>query len=156
MAAVTDYLWEAEPDMKRALLVSAVLLLFHAPAWAQSVSGVRGMNGGVAPLFNLIGPGNLYTDNQGTQGYMYASAPNFETYNFRVPYGQAWSGAMMTLGPNLSIGLISGGNQAFFSTSTGTVIQAPSATVFPPAPREIVPLPRIQSSTLEFDPEDIP
>ncbi len=139
--------------MKRALLFSVVLLL-HAPAWGQSVSGVRGINGGVAPLFNLTGPGNLYVDNQGTQGYMYTPGSNFETYSFRVPGGQAWSGAMMTLGPNLSIGLISGGNQAAFSSQTGTVVQSSSATIFPPAPREISPLPRIQSSIL--DPEDIP
>lgn len=140
--------------MKRTILVSVVLLLFHASAWGQSVSGVRGMNGGVAPLFNLTGPGNLYVDSQGTQGYMYNSAPNFESYNFRVPNGQAWSGAIMTLGPNLSIGLISGGNQAGFSSSTGTIVQSSSATIFPPAPREIAPLPRIQSGI--FDPEDIP
>ncbi|MBI3603725.1 MAG: hypothetical protein HY205_04675 [Nitrospirae bacterium] len=142
--------------MKRVLLVSAVLLLFHAPAWAQSVSGVRGMNGGVAPLFNLTGPGNLYTDTQGTQGYIYAPSSNFQTYNFRVPYGQAWSGAMMTLGPQMSVGLISGANQGGFSTATGTVVLSSSATVFPPPPRVTSPLPRIQSSILEFDPEDIP
>lgn len=139
--------------MKRTLLFWVVLLLFHAPAWGQSVSGVRGLNGGVAPLFNLTGPANLYVDNQGTQGYMFTPGANFETYSFRVPNGQAWSGAMMTLGPQLSIGLIAGGNQAGFSSSTGTVIQSSSATIFPPAPREVFPLPRIQSSIL--DPEDI-
>lgn len=142
--------------MKRILLVSAVLLLAQAPAWAQTVSGVRGINGGVGPLFNLTGPGNLYTDTQGTQGYMYAPSSNFQTYNFRVPYGQAWSGAMMTLGPQLSVGLISGGNQGGFSAATGTVVLSSSATVFPPAPRVPPPLPRIQSSILDFDIEDIP
>ncbi|MDE3243939.1 MAG: hypothetical protein KGO52_14590, partial [Nitrospirota bacterium] len=112
-------------------------------------------NGGVAPLFNLTGPGNFYADAQGTQGFMYTPGANFESYNFRVPNGQAWSGAIMTLGPNLSVGLIAGGNQASFSTSTGTVIQAPSALVFPSAPRQPPPLPRIQSSILDIE-EDIP
>lgn|GEM_PF-533905 len=140
--------------VKRALLLSAVILALHAPAWGQTVSGIRGLNGGVAPLFNLTGPGNLYVDNQGTQGYMYNPAPNFESYNFRVPGGQAWSGAIMTLGPQLSIGLVSGGNQSGFSSSSGTVVQSSSATVFPPAPKMLPPLPRIQSGI--FDPEDIP
>lgn len=80
---------------------------FETPAWAQSVSGVRGFDGSVAPLFNLVGPGNLYLDNQGTQGYLYTPGQNFESYSFRNPTtGQAWSGAVMTLGPQLSIGLI--------------------------------------------------
>ncbi len=140
--------------VKRALLLSVVILALHAPAWGQFVSGVRGLNGGVAPLFNLTGPGNLYVDSQGTQGYMYNPSPNFESYNFRVPNGQAWSGAMMTLGPNLSIGLVSGGNQSGFSSSSGTIVQSSSATIFPPIPRQIAPLPRIQSTIL--DPEDIP
>lgn len=140
--------------MKRTLLFSVVLLLFHAPAWGQSVSGVRGINGGVAPLFDLVGPaGNLYADNQGTQGSMYTSG-TFETFNFRnSSTGQAWSGAMMTLGPQQTIGLVSGANQGGFSSSTGTVILSRSPTIFPPAPREVFPLPRIQSSIL--DPEDI-
>ena len=146
---------EMAPDMvKRALLLSVVILALDASAWGQSVSGVRGLNGGVAPLFNLTGPGNLYVDNQGTQGYMYNPSPNFESYNFRVPGGQAWSGAVMTLGPNLSIGLVSGGNQSGFSSSSGTIVQSSSATVFPPAPKVLPPLPRIQSTLL--DPEDIP
>lgn len=140
--------------VKRALLLVVALIVLEVPAWAQTVSGVRGLSGGVAPLFNLTGPGNLYTDNQGTQGYMYAPASNFQTYNFRVPYGQAWSGAMMTLGPQQTIGLIAGANQGGFSFSTGTVVLSSSATVFPPAPRQLPPLPRIQSSIL--DPEDIP
>ena len=138
--------------MRRVLLVSAVLLLFHAPAWGQSVSGVRGINGGVAPLFNLTGPGNFYADSQGTQGFMYNPGPNFESYNFRMPYGPGWSGAMMTMGPQLSIGLISGANQSFFSTSTGTNVLSSSATIFPPIPREPPPLLPLQSTILE----DIP
>ncbi len=122
-------------------IVSLAMLLCNAPAAAQSVSGVRGFNGGVAPLFGLVGPGNLYTDNQGTQGFMYTPGNNFESYNFRNPTtGQAWSGAIMTLGPQLSVGLIQGANQAG------------SPVVFPPAPRDVGPLPLIQSGLLD----DIP
>ncbi|MFO0767882.1 MAG: hypothetical protein U0231_14085 [Nitrospiraceae bacterium] len=59
-------------------------------AESQSVSGVRGIRGGVALLFNLVGPGNLYVDNQGTQGFIYNFGNNFESYNFRNPTtGQA-------------------------------------------------------------------
>jgi hypothetical protein len=37
---------------------------------------------------------------------------NFESYSFRNPTtGQAWSGAVMTLGPQLSVGVIQGVNQ---------------------------------------------
>lgn len=118
-----------------------VLLMSVSPVGAQSVSSVRGLGGGVAPLFGLVGPGNLYVDNQGTQGYIYNFGNNFESFNFRNPStGQAWTGAVMTLGPQLSVGLIQGANQVG------------SPVVFPPAPREAVPLPPIQSSILD----DIP
>ena len=97
------------------LIVIAVVMcvaLESVPAWAQTVSGVRAFGGGVGPLFNLVGPGNLYLDNLGTQGYMYTPGNNFESYNYRNPTtGQAWSGAVMTLGPQLSIGVIQGANQ---------------------------------------------
>lgn len=119
-------------------LVSLAMLLWNVPASAQSVSGVRGFNGGVAPLFNLVGPGSLYVDNQGTEGYIYTPGNNFESYIFRSPAtGQAWSGAMMTLGPQLSVGLIQGANQAG------------SPVVFPPVPRDVRPLPLIQSGLLD-------
>lgn len=135
--------------MKRTLFLSVVLLLFHASAWGQTVSGVRGINGGVGALHNLTGPeGSLYIDGQGTQGYL-NNAGTFESYNFRIPYGPAWSGSMMTLGPQLSVGLISGANQAAFSSRTGTTQLLSSPTVFPPVPRELPPLPAIQSSLLD-------
>lgn len=119
-------------------LVSLAMLLWNVPASSQSVSGVRGFNGGVAPLFNLVGPGSLYVDNQGTEGYIYTPGNNFESYIFRSPAtGQAWSGAMMTLGPQLSVGLIQGANQAG------------SPVVFPPVPRDVRPLPLIQSGLLD-------
>ena len=100
----------------RLILAAGLLLLlcgsFNPPAWGQSVSSVRSFNGGVAPLFNLTGPGNLYIDSQGTQGFLYTPGTNFESYSFRNPAtNQAWSGAVMTLGPQLSIGLIQGANQ---------------------------------------------
>ena len=117
------------------------VLIVAASAAAQSVSGVRGFNGGVAPLFSLVGPGNLYVDTQGTQGYIYNFGNNFESYNFRKPAaGQAWSGAVMTLGPQLSVGLIQGANQVG------------SPVIFPPVSREAGPLLPIQSGLLE----DIP
>jgi hypothetical protein len=110
-------------------------------AWAQSVSSVRSFDGGVAPLFNLTGPGNLYIDGQGTQGYLYTPGQNFESFSFRNPTtGQAWSGAVTTFGPQLSIGLIQGANQS------GTPI------VLPGPPRQTAPLPSIQSTILD----DIP
>jgi hypothetical protein len=123
-----------------------VLLAFSEPAWAQSVSGVRGLSGGVGTLFNLTGPGNLYVDSQGNQGYIYNFGNNFESFNFRLASGQANIGGMMTLGPQLSIGLIQGANQVG------------SPTVFPPIPRLVAPLPPIQSSIFdEFQPLiDIP
>jgi hypothetical protein len=110
-------------------------------AWGQSVSGVRSFDGGVGPLFNLVGPGNLYLDNQGTQGYLYTPGTNFESYSFRNPTtGQAWSGAVMTLGPQLSIGLIQGANQP----GTGIILPRP--------PLQTPPLLPIESSILD----DIP
>ena len=135
--------------MKRVLILSVVMLLFHAPAWAQAVSGVRGISGGVGALHGLTGPtGSFYTDVQGTQGYLY-SAGTFESFNFRTPNGPAWSGSMMTLGPRLAVGLIAGGNQGFFSAGTGTNVLAGSPTVIPSPPRELPPLPEIQSSLLD-------
>jgi hypothetical protein len=122
-------------------LIGLTLVLSPFSAVAQSISGVRGLGGGVAPLFGLVGPGNLYVDNQGTQGYIYNFGNNFQSYSFHNPAtGQAWSGAMMTLGPQLSIGLIQGANQVG------------SPLVFPPAPRDVGPLPPIQSTILD----DIP
>ncbi len=118
-----------------------VALCADLSAWAQTVSGVRSFDGGVAPLFRFGGGGNLYIDGQGTQGYLYTPGQNFESFSFRNPTtGQAWSGAVMTLGPRLSIGLIQGVNQ------TGTPI------VLPGPPRQTAPLPPIQSTILD----DIP
>lgn len=124
------------------VLWASVLLVLCADqtVWAQSVSGVRSFDGGVAPLFRL-GGGNLYIDGQGTQGYLYTPGQNFESFSFRNPTtGQAWSGAVMTFGPQLSIGLIQG------TIQTGTPI------VFPGPPRQTGPLPSIQSTLLD----DIP
>lgn len=113
-----------------------------SPALAQSVSGVRGFNGGVAPLVRFPG-GSLYLDNQGTQGFLYNPGQNFQTFSFRNPTtGQAWSGAVGTLGPQLSIGLIQGGNQSG------------NPLVLPGPPRQTVPLLPIQSTVDDFD--DIP
>jgi hypothetical protein len=87
--------------------------------------------------------GNLYIDNQGTQGFLYTPGQNFETFSFRNPStGQAWSGAVGTFGPQLSIGLIQGANQ------TGTPL------VLPGPPRQTAPLLPIQSTISDFD--DIP
>jgi len=114
---------------------------FESLVWGQSVSSVRSFNGGVAPLFSLTGPASLYLDNQGTQGFLYNPGSNFESYNFRNPTtGQAWSGAVTTLGPQLSIGLIQGANQG------------PSPLVLPGPPRSTPPLMNIQSTILD----DIP
>ncbi|UVT19357.1 MAG: hypothetical protein H8K03_16395 [Nitrospira sp.] len=111
-------------------------------ALAQTASGassVRSLAGGVAPLFNF-GGGSLYIDNQGTQGFIYKPGANFQTYNFRNPSsGQAWSGAIMTFGPQLSIGLIQGANQVG------------GATVLPGPPRQTSPVPEIESTI-----DDIP
>lgn len=123
------------------LFLVIALLLVESPAWAQSVSGVRSFDGGVGPLFNLVGPGNLYLDNHGTQGYLYTPGANFESFNFRNPTtGQAWSGAVMTLGPQLTIGLIQGANQSG------------SPIVLPGPPRQTLPIQPVQSSILD----DIP
>jgi hypothetical protein len=119
------------------------LLLFMLPSldsrvWGQSISSVRSFDGGVAPLFNQPGLGNLYIDNQGTQGFLYNPGNNFQSYSFRNPTtGQAWSGAVMTLGPQLSIGLIQGANQSG------------SPLVLPGPPRQTAPLPSIQSTILD-------
>jgi len=130
----------------QALILTAAVIVPNDPAWAQSASGVRGLSGGVGTLFSLVGPGNLYVDNQGNQGYIYNFGNNFESFNFRLASGQANIGGTMTLGPQLSIGLIQGANQSG------------SPTVFPPLPRLIAPIPPIQSSILdEFQPLiDIP
>jgi hypothetical protein len=121
-------------------LLIAVFFLIGAPgiALGQSVSGVRAFGGGVGALFSLVGPGNLYIDNQGTQGFMYTSG-TFESYNFRNPItGQYWAGALMTLGPQLSIGLIQGANQIG------------SPVVLPGPPPRLPPLPEIDSTLLDI------
>ena len=126
-----------------AALSILVLLLFalsslNSQAWGQSISSVRSFDGGVAPLFKLPGLGSLYLDNQGTQGFLYNPGINFQTFSFRNPTtGQAWSGAVSTLGPQLSIGLIQGANQSG------------SALVLPGPPRQSAPLPAIQSTILD-------
>lgn len=112
-----------------------------ASALAQSVSGassVRSFDGGIGNLFRL-GGGSLYIDHQGTQGFLYTPGQSFvQSYNFRNPTtGQAWSGAAMTFGPQLSIGLIQGANQVG------------SATVLPGPPRQTAPLPPIESGILD-------
>ena len=117
------------------------MLVEYVPALAQTVSGVRSFDGGVGPLFNLTGPGSLYLDGQGTQGYLYTPGGNMETYSFRNPTtGQAWSGAVMTFGPQLSIGLIQGANQSG------------SSLVLPGPPRQPAGLAPITSTILD----DIP
>ncbi|MGA6826643.1 hypothetical protein ACO9S2_03395 [Nitrospira sp. NS4] len=123
------------------LLCVSIMIGGSSVALAQSVSGVRSFDGGVGPLFNLTGPGNLYLDGQGTQGYIYTPGGNLETYSFRNPTtGQAWSGAVMTFGPQLSIGLIQG------------AVQSGTSVVLPGPPRQTAPLPSIQSTILD----DIP
>jgi hypothetical protein len=127
-----------------AALAALILFLLPLPswnqqAWAQSISSVRAFDGGVAPL--VKGPGSLYLDNQGTQGFLYNPGNNFQSFSFRNPTtGQAWSGAVTTFGPQLSIGLIQGANQAG------------SPTVLPGPPRQTAPLPSIESTILD----DIP
>lgn len=121
------------------LAVSA--LYADASVLAQSVSGassVRSFDGGIGNLFRL-GGGSLYVDPQGTQGFLFSPGQSFvQSYNFRNPTtGQAWSGAVMTFGPQLSIGLIQGANQVG------------SATVLPGPPRQSAPLPPIESTLLE-------
>ena len=118
-----------------------VLLSIDSHVWGQSISSVRSFDGGVTPLFTLPGPGSLYIDNQGTQGFLYNPGNNFQSFSFRNPTtGQAWSGAVTTLGPQLSIGLIQGANQVG------------SPLVLPAPPRQTAPLPSIQSNILD----DIP
>jgi hypothetical protein len=107
-------------------------------ARAQTISSVRSFDGGVAPLFNLTGPASLYLDSQGTQGFLYNPGNNFQSFSFRNPTtGQAWSGAVTTLGPQLSIGLIQGANQIG------------SPIVLPGPPRSTPPLPPIESTLLD-------
>lgn len=134
--------------VKKLLILALFLLaaehLAVEPVLAQSVSGVRGITGGVGALFNLTGPANLYVDTAGIQGYIYTPGANFESYSYRMPGGQAWSGAQMTLGPQLSIGLIAGSNQGG------------SPVVFPPLPRQLTPAPLIQSTLLNDNPDEIP
>ena len=129
----------------RLVLVAGLALflcaLLDQPVWGQTISSVRSFDGGVAPLFSAPGPGSLYLDNQGTQGFLYNPGNNFQSFSFRNPTtGQAWSGAVMTLGPQLSIGLIQGANQVG------------SPLVLPGPPRQPPPLPDIQSTILD----DIP
>jgi hypothetical protein len=129
----------------RFVLVAGLALflcaLLDQPVWGQTISSVRSFDGGVAPLFSAPGPGSLYLDNQGTQGFLYNPGNNFQSFSFRNPTtGQAWSGAVMTLGPQLSIGLIQGANQVG------------SPLVLPGPPRQPPPLPDIQSTILD----DIP
>lgn len=125
------------------LLSIVAVGVFYADAstLAQSLSGassVRSFDGGIGNLFRL-GGGSLYIDHQGTQGFLYTPGQSFvQSYNFRNPTaGQAWSGAAMTFGPQLSIGLIQGANQVG------------SATVLPGPPRQTAPLPPIESGILD-------
>lgn len=123
------------------VLLLVTFLLLNPQAWGQSISSVRSFDGGVAPLFRLPGIESLYLDNQGTQGFLYNPGNNFQSFSFRNPTtGQAWSGAVNTLGPQLSIGLIQGANQIG------------SPLVLPGPPRQTAPLPSIQSTILD----DIP
>ncbi|WP_455244519.1 hypothetical protein [Petrachloros mirabilis] len=119
-------------------------LTFNSPSFGQqTITSVRSFDGGVAPLFNLTGPANLYIDSQGTQGFLATPGSNFESFSFRNPTtGQAWSGAVTTLGPQLSIGLIQGANQVG------------SPLVLPGPPRRTPPLLPIQSTLIDID--DIP
>jgi hypothetical protein len=118
-------------------LLSISTLYAERTVMAQNAGSVRSFAGGVSPMFKF-GGGSLYTDNQGTQGFLYTPGQNFQSYNFRNPTtGQAWSGAVLTFGPQLSIGLIQGANQ------TG------SPTVLPPPPRQTDELPPIESGLFE-------
>ena len=123
------------------VLAISGMLVDCSPASAQTVSGVRSFDGGVAPLFNFHGTSHLYLDSQGTQGYLYTPGHNFESFSFRNPTtGQAWSGAITTFGPQLSIGLIQG------------AVQSGTPIVMPAPPRQTAPLPPISSTLLD----DIP
>lgn len=115
---------------------SQSVLAQNAPT-GSTASAVRSFDGGLGNLFRFSG-GSLYTDRQGTQGFLYFPGQNFQTYNFRNPTtGQAWSGAVMTFGPQLSIGLIQGANQ----TGSGVVLPGP--------PPQAAPLPPIESGLLD-------
>lgn len=121
--------------------LTAGVLYPDESVWGQSISGassVRSFDGGIGNLFRL-GGGSLYIDLQGTQGFLFSPGQSFvQSYNFRNPTtGQAWSGAVMTFGPQLSIGLIQGANQVG------------SATVLPGPPRQTAPLPPIESGILD-------
>jgi hypothetical protein len=132
------------------MIVMSVVLSWHASASAQTVNGVRGISGGVGVLHNMPGPiGNLYLDVQGTQGYLY-SAGTFESFIFQSPNGPAWSGSIMTLGPRLAVGFISGANQSAFSARTGTSQLVGSPTVIPGPPPVLPPLPEIESTLLDI------
>jgi hypothetical protein len=126
------------PALSIAALLLSMIPSLNAQAWGQTISGVRAFNGGVAPLVRGPGIGSLYLDNQGTQGFLYNPGNNFQSFSFRNPTtGQAWSGAVTTLGPQLSIGLIQGANQIG------------SPIVLPGPPRQTAPLPTIQSTLLD-------
>jgi hypothetical protein len=126
------------PALSVLVLLLFALLLLNSQTWGQSISSVRSFDGGVAPLFRSPGLGSLYLDNQGTQGFLYNPGNNFQSFSFRNPTtGQAWSGAVTTLGPQRSIGLIQGANQSG------------SALVLPGPPRQTAPLPAIQSTILD-------
>src|SRR5215831_4316236 len=139
--------------MKRVVMLSVVMLLFHAPAWGQAVSGIRGVNGGVAALHNLPGQtSSLYIDNQGTQGFLSNPAGTggaFQSYIFKTPNGPTWMNSITTLGPRLNPGLIAGGLQSSFSSISGTFVLSSSPTIIPPPPPVPPPLPDIESSLLE-------
>jgi len=139
--------------MKRVVMLSVVMLLFHAQAWGQTISGIRGVNGGVAALHSLPGPSSsLYIDNQGTQGFLSTPAGTggaFQSYIFKTPNGPTWMNGITTLGPQLNPGLIAGGVQSSFSASSGTFVLSSSPTIIPPPPRVPPPLPDIESTLLE-------
>lgn len=141
--------------MKRIVILSVGMLLFNAPVWGQ-VSGIRGVNGGVAALYNLTGTtSSLYVDGQGTLGFLSNPAGTggaFQSYIFKTPNGPTWIGSMTTLGPQLNPGLIAGGIQSSFSGISGTFVLSSSPTVIPAPPRNLPPLPDIESSLLD----DIP
>src|SRR5689334_16372990 len=124
--------------IKRIVILSVTILLFHAPVWGQAVSGVRGIGGGVGALHNLNGStSSLYIDGQGTQGFLSNPAGTggaFESYIFRNPNGQVWMGGITTLGPQLNPGLVAGGLQSSFSSSTGTFVLSSSPTIIPAPP----------------------
>jgi hypothetical protein len=123
------------------LMVAAICI--DSFASAQGLSGVQAFGGGVTPLTRFPG-GSLYIDSQGTQGFLYTPGQNFQTFSFRNPTtGQAWSGAVGTLGPQLSIGLIQGAIQ------TGTPL------LLPGPPRQTAPLSPIQSTILDPLPSTI-